>query len=62
VEHTLETIEVLVAFGQDERRASVPYGFNDLLADRPIPSLVVHQELIKRLELDPFIRTGSAPV
>ena len=51
---TLETIEVLVAFGEDERRAAVPYGLNDLLADRSIPSLVVYQELIKRLELDPL--------
>src|SRR6476646_3670026 len=52
---TLETIEVLVAFGEDERRTSVPYGLNDILADRSIPSLIVYQELIKRLELDPFI-------
>ena len=58
--HTLETIEVLVAFGEDERRASVPDGLNDLLADRSIPSLVVYQELIERLELDPFIRTCDA--
>ncbi len=58
--HTLETIEVLVAFGEDERRALVPYGLNDLLADRSIPSLVVDQELIKRLELDPFVRTCDA--
>ena len=41
--HTLEMIEVLVAFGEDERRASVPYGLNDLLADRSIPSLVIDQ-------------------
>ena len=51
---------MLVAFGEDERRAAVPYGLNDLLADRSIPSLVVYQELIKRLELDPFIRTCGA--
>jgi hypothetical protein len=53
--HTIETIDVLVAFGEDERRASVPYCLSDLLADRSIPSLVVHRELIKRLELDLFI-------
>jgi hypothetical protein len=58
--HTLETIEVLVAFGEEERRASVADGLNDLLTDRSIPSLVVYQELIKRLELAPFIRTWSA--
>lgn len=57
--HALETIEVLVAFGEDERRAAVPYGLNDLLADRSTPSFVVYQELIKRLELDSFIRTCS---
>ena len=59
-QRTLETIEVFVAFGEDERRASVPYGLNHLLADRSIPSLVVYQELIKRLELDPFVRTCGA--
>ena len=58
--HALETIEVLVAFGEDERRSTVPYGLNDLLADRSIPSLVVYQLLIERLELDPFIRTCVA--
>ena len=35
-------------------------GLNDLLADRSIPSLVVYQELIKRLELEPFICTCGA--
>ena len=51
---------MLVAFGEHERRAAVPYGLNDLLADRSIPSLVVYQELIKRLELDPFVGTCVA--
>ena len=54
--HTLESIEVLVAFSQDERRATVPYGLNDLLADRSIPRLVVYQLLIKRLKFDSFVR------
>ena len=49
-----------MAFGEDERRAAVDYGLNDLLADRSIPSLVVYQELIKRLELDPFVGTCVA--
>src|SRR5258705_11935211 len=51
---------MLVAFGEDERRAAVPYGLNDLLADRSIPSLVVYQELIERLELDPFVHACGA--
>ena len=58
---TLETIEVLVAFGEDDRRPAVPDGLNDLVADRSIPTLVVYQELIERLELDPFIGTCGAP-
>jgi hypothetical protein len=39
----LETIEMLVAFGEEERRAAVPYGLSDLVADRSIPRLVLYQ-------------------
>ncbi|MBI1874249.1 MAG: hypothetical protein HYS05_10250 [Acidobacteria bacterium] len=51
---------MLVPFGEHERRATVPYGLNDLGADDSIPGLVVHQELVERLELDSFVRTCAA--
>ena len=58
--HTRETIEVLAAFGEDERRAAVPYGLNDLVANRSIPGVVINQELVKRLELRPFVGRCAA--
>ena len=45
---SLEAIEVIVAFGEDERRAAVAYGLDDVVADAPIPRLVVDQSLIER--------------
>jgi hypothetical protein len=54
---TLETIEVLVPFGEHERRSTVTHGLNDFLGNPSIPSLVIHEELVKRLELNSFART-----
>ena len=54
-ELAFETLEVLVAFGEYERRSTVTYCLDDLVADRPIPRLVIDQELVVRLEFDPLV-------
>ena len=54
-EYTLKTIEVLVAFGQDQRRTTVTHGSNTSSQIAPISGLVLDQKLVERLELDPFI-------
>ena len=58
--YTLKTIEVLVAFREHERRSPVTHGLLDLVANSAIPGLVINQELVKRLELDPFVGRCAA--
>ena len=55
--HTFKTIEVLVAFREHERRSPVTNGLHDLVANSSIPGLVINQELVKRLELNSFVRS-----
>src|SRR5216684_5533502 len=57
---TLKTCEVLVAFCEHERRSPVTHGLHDLVGNRSIPGLVINQELVKRLELNPFVGRCAA--
>ena len=57
---TRKTIEVLVAFREHKRRSPVTHGLHDLVTNSSIPGLVIHQELVKRLELNPSIGRRAA--
>jgi hypothetical protein len=53
-------MEVLVAFREHQRRSPLTYGLHDLVANSSIPSLVINQELVKRLKLNPFVGRCAA--
>jgi len=58
--YTFKTIEVLAAFREHERRSPLTHGLHDLVANSSIPGLVINEELVKRLELNPFVGRCAA--
>src|SRR4029077_15540808 len=52
-----EAIQMLGAFGQDERRAAFAHGLDDVVADELIARLVLDQLLVQSMELDSGVCT-----
>jgi hypothetical protein len=55
-ELVFESVEVLISLCQNQWRAPIPNGVENVLTDSPSASLVVDQLLIERLKFDALVR------
>ena len=56
----LESVEVIVSLGQNQRRTPAAHRFDDVVADATRARLVADQFFLENLELDSFVRIGTS--
>lgn len=57
-EALLQSVEVVVALREHERRSPRVHRLKNVRADAKVARVIIHQLLIQRLELHPLVREG----